>query len=233
MAGLFPRSALAAALCAILAIAGCVPVGPVTVVQPGAMRPNAVTVPQTAGNRSSGVTFVGGPLAAAYNSSRPPTAEASGQGAELAFARQVLSEVQVISIRQNREYCGYIGLNAANQLISTPPVAGNEASCLLPDVPAGMTLLASFHTHSTYSPIYASEWPTTQDMRSDQQNGIDGYISTPGGRLWYTDTDTMTVREICGRGCLPQDPNYRAQADGPLQPVMSFDRLQRFENGLL
>jgi hypothetical protein len=94
-----------------------------------------------------------------------------------------------------------------------------------------MTLLASFHTHGTYSPYYASEFPTVTDMMSDAAEDIDGYISTPGGRLWYVDTDTMTVRQLCGRGCLPQDPNYRPEDDGPLRPVFTIADLRRFEQG--
>jgi hypothetical protein len=145
-------------------------------------------------------------------------AEATGAGAERGYAAALLAELQLLSFAGNREYCGYIGLDAAGRLASTPPVAGTEASCSLPRVPAGLTLLASFHTHGTYSPRYASEWPTTQDVETDASDSIDGYISTPGGRLWYVDTDTMTVRDLCGRGCLPQDPNYVADDDGPCAP---------------
>ncbi len=95
-----------------------------------------------------------------------------------------------------------------------------------------MRLVASFHTHGSYSPYYASEWPTTQDVLTDASTGIDGYIATPGGRLWHVDTDTMTVRDLCGRGCLPQDPRYVASEDGPLRPTLTFRQLQAWERGL-
>jgi hypothetical protein len=158
-----------------------------------------------------------------------PTAEATGTGAELAFARQILTELQHRSFAGQREYCGYLGLDPQGRLIATPFSPGAEASCPLPRVPPGMTVLASFHTHGAYSPWFASEWPTTQDMATDAADGIDGYISTPGGRLWYVDSDRMTVRLICGPGCLPQDPDYRPEHDGPLRPVMTYGDLLAWE----
>ncbi|EPX86350.1 hypothetical protein ruthe_01165 [Rubellimicrobium thermophilum DSM 16684] len=172
-----------------------------------------------------------GVLHAAPRSARRgfPTAEATASGTELAFVRDLMASLQPLSFAGNREYCGYIGHDPAGRLMHTPPVAGAEASCPLPPIPQGMTVIASYHTHGTYSPWYASEWPTTQDVNTDAADGIDGYIATPGGRLWHVDTDTMTVRQICGRGCLPQDPNYRPEDDGPLRPVMTYDQLLAWE----
>lgn len=160
-----------------------------------------------------------------------PVAESTGSGAELAAVTAILTDLQIASFAANAEHCGYIGLDPAGRIMQSDISRGTEDSCLLPYLPAGMTVLASFHTHGTYSPYYASEWPTTADMLTDAADGIDGYISTPGGRLWYVDTDTMTVREFCGRGCLPQDPRYRPAEDGPLRPVMTLEDLRRWENG--
>lgn len=160
-----------------------------------------------------------------------PVAEATGSGAERATATRILTDLQAASFAANAEHCGYLGLDPAGRLTTSPINRGSEDSCYLPAVPAGMTVLASFHTHGTYSPYYASEWPTTADMLTDAADGIDGYISTPGGRLWHVDTDTMTVRLLCGPGCLPQDPFYEPRDDGPLRPVMSYDDLARFESG--
>lgn len=160
-----------------------------------------------------------------------PVAESDPRGAELAFVTAILRDLNPRSIRANRELCGYIGLDRRGELVATPVSAGSEASCPLPPVPRGMTLLASFHTHGTYSPYYASEWPTTQDLLTDAADGIDGYIATPGGRLWHADSDTLTVRLLCGRGCLPQDPAYVAAEDGPLRPLMSLAYLAAWERG--
>ena len=159
-----------------------------------------------------------------------PVAEATAQGEELAYVGAILAELQRRSFAENREYCGYVGLDDFGQLVTTPVVPGGEASCPLPNVPAGVRLVASFHTHGTYSPYYASEWPTTQDVATDASDGIDGYIATPAGRLWHVDTDTMTARQLCGRGCLPQDPNYVAAEDGPLRRDMTYQELLIWEN---
>jgi hypothetical protein len=158
------------------------------------------------------------------------TSESTGSGPERAAITEILTDLQYTSFAVNAEHCGYVGLDRAGQIMVSAINRGTEASCLMPTPPPGMTLLASFHTHGTYSPYYASEFPTTDDMLTDAADGIDGYISTPGGRLWYVDTDTMTVRLLCGPGCLPQDPDYRTDADGPLRPVMTLADLRRWEN---
>ena len=165
-----------------------------------------------------------------YPSRGIPVAEATASGAELRYVGGILTHLQRQSFAQNREYCGYIGFDPMGRWMATPVTQGNEASCPLPEIPAGMRLVASFHTHGTYSPYYASEWPTTQDMATDASDDIDGYIATPGGRLWHVDTDTMTVHELCGRGCLPQDPNYVAAEDGPLRRTMSYQELFIWES---
>jgi hypothetical protein len=157
-------------------------------------------------------------------------AQSTGTGAELAAVTDILTDLQYASFAVNAEHCGYIGLDRSGEIMVSPINRGTEDSCTMPQPPSGMTLLASFHTHGTYSPYYASEFPTTNDMLTDAAENIDGYISTPGGRLWYVDTDTMTVRLLCDRGCLPQDPAYRPDADGPLRPVMTYDYLRRWEN---
>lgn len=225
-------SGLAAA--SLLALAACGPGGPMTGPY-GAIgpRPEPATAPEGASQTLSLSGTVPPQVTAMAPRPRPAVAEATGAGAERAYAAGILRELQPVSFRENREYCGYIGRDPAGRLMRTPFSAGIEAGCALPPIPVGMTVLASFHTHSTYSPLYASEFPTTQDMRSDATLGVDGYIATPGGRLWFVDTDTMTVRQLCGRGCLPQDPNYRPDDDGPLRPVFRFEELVRFENGLL
>ncbi len=161
----------------------------------------------------------------------PVTAPSSPTGAELAAVTDILTDLQRVSFAANAEHCGYIGRDSGGSIVVTDINRGTEASCNLPEIPSSMAVVASFHTHSTYSPEYASEWPTATDMMSDAAFGIGGYISTPGGRLWYVDTQSMTVRELCGRGCLPQDPDYRPQDDGPLRPVMTLADLQRWENG--
>lgn len=162
--------------------------------------------------------------------SRSGPLESQPTGDELTFVTALLTDMQRSSFARNREACGYIGRDAQGRMMASRINIGDEASCYLPALPQGMRPLASVHTHGRYSPYYASEFPTVQDMTTDAEDGIDGYISTPGGRLWYVDTDTMTVRQLCGRGCLPQDPRYRPEDDGPVRNIFTLRDLQRWEN---
>ena len=150
------------------------------------------------------------------------TGEATGSGEELAFVKAIFAEIQPRSIAVNREICGYLGRDRFGQLVHTDHIEGEEASCGLPDWPRKMTVLASYHTHSTYSEEFDSEMPSDLDLRSDLARGIDGYIATPGGRLWYVDTDARRVRQICAIGCLYQDPNFRAAPKGSVKASYSF-----------
>jgi hypothetical protein len=223
------------AILALAALAACVappdPSGSRPFRAPGdPVDPNAVLVPVLSPAAAAERILSAAPRLAP--SRGIPTAESDPTGDELAFVGAILSELQLRSFAENREYCGYIGLDAGDTLVATPAMPGSEAMCPLPPVPRDVRLVASFHTHGTYSPLYASEWPTTQDMVTDASDDIDGYISTPGGRLWHVDSDTMTARELCGRGCLPQDPAYIAAEDGPLRPVLTYRDLLAWELGL-
>lgn len=228
---------VAALSLALAALAACAPV-------PTPGPTGRVTLPDGASPGASNTAIVGSRLgaplpapersAAMMGMAAPAafrTAEATQSATELDFVASVLADMQVRSFTANRELCGYVGTDPSGTYVTTPISVGSEASCQLPVVPRDMTVIASIHTHSTYSPLYASEWPTTQDVMTDRSDGIDGYISTPGGRLWHVDTDSMTVREVCGRGCLPSDPRYRPEEDGPIRPVMAYADLVRWERG--
>lgn len=183
--------------------------------------------PGTTGGGGEGIA---GWLARVGKTDLPPVVESTGSGEELAFVKSVLTDLQRLSFAENREYCGYLGVDRAGRYATTLISEGAESSCPLPVVPPGLSLVASFHTHGAYSPDYASEWPTAQDMETDRSYGVDGYISTPGGRLWHVDTDTMTATEVCGRRCLPQDRRYVASEDGPLLPVLTYGQIAAWES---
>jgi hypothetical protein len=53
-------------------------------------------------------------------------------------------------------------------------------------------------------------------MEGDADEGIDGYVATPGGRLWYIDTVDMVASQLCGIGCLPRDPKFVAGQNGEI-----------------
>lgn len=205
-------------------------------VVPDRAIPGAASVPRLGGLSPSVTTLSPSPyggqdqfVSAAAPANRPGRIESNPTGEELAFVTGLLTRMQLQSYASGTETCGYVGRDGAGRMMATAINIGDEASCYLPQIPGGMQVLASVHTHGTYSPVYASEFPTVQDMQTDAQDGIDGYISTPGGRLWHVDSDTMTVRQLCGRGCLPQDPHYRPEDDGPVMAAYTLRELQAWE----
>lgn len=145
--------------------------------------------------------------------------------AESALARAVLSQLQPLSIAENREYCGYLGLDDAGRLVASAATPGDESSCLADD-PANITVItASYHTHAAYSPDYDSEIPSGDDVEGDEAEGIDGYVSTPGGRFWYIDTTDDVLSQLCGIGCLPSDPAFVPGDFGPIAQSYTFQEL--------
>lgn len=144
---------------------------------------------------------------------------------ELALVKSVFEQLNPISIRDKVEYCGYIGMNAEGALIASPPTRGDEGSCMSDDPTEIEVITASYHTHGQYSPDYFNEVPSGDDMEGDESEGIDGWVATPGGRLWYIDTDEMVTSQICGIGCLPSDPDFVQGDMGRIDPSYSYDQL--------
>jgi len=143
------------------------------------------------------------------------------------FARDFLNTIQAASIRDRAEYCGYIFLNAAGQLDATLPRRGTFASCEMPAPQPRRGIIASYHTHGAFDRGYDNEVPSTLDLQSDFQFGMDGYVSTPGGRVWLVDVQTRSTRQICGRGCVISDPNYRDTGDANIRTSYSLPALRQ------
>lgn len=53
------------------------------------------------------------------------------------------------------------------------------------------------------------EVPSLEDMIGDIEEGIDGYIETPGGRLWFNDARARRVTLLCGSECVASDRWFR------------------------
>ena len=144
---------------------------------------------------------------------------------ESALAKTVLSAIQPTSIAENVEYCGVIGLDEDGRLIASKPTRGEEGSCLS-DEPRNIVIeTASYHTHGGYSADYVNEVPSVDDIEGDMADGVDGYIATPGGRLWYNDTEAEEIFQICGLGCLPSDPLFIQGSDGTIYNSYSYSEL--------
>ena len=150
---------------------------------------------------------------------------AAQDGAELALAKRVLAELNPVSIRDNREYCGYIGFDDDGRLAFSQPARGDLESCEPNDPDELAVIVASYHTHAAYSPDYYNELPSGEDVEGDEAEGIDGYVATPGGRLWYIDTEEMVISQICGIGCLPKDPDFVAGDLGIIAQSYEYDEL--------
>lgn len=133
------------------------------------------------------------------------------------FAADHLNRVQMLSIADGVEYCGLFGIDASGRLAATPPKRGLADSCDPPEVgPSEFDVLASYHTHGSFDPDADSEVPSVSDLEADIAEGIDGYIATPGGRLWLNDMEAEVAFQLCGRGCLTADPDFfECPADRP------------------
>ncbi len=149
---------------------------------------------------------------------------------EIAVAKATLSALQSLSFDNNREYCGYLGYDAQESLIATPATRGAQDECAYEGPEDGYVLVLSYHTHGRFSTDFAAEVPSVTDIEADEDEGIDGFVSTPGGRLWYVDTTDMIVRQICGLGCLPQDPRFIEGDAGPIEESYTYQELMLYES---
>lgn len=144
-----------------------------------------------------------------------PAPQALAQdAAEVAFVKAFFKQLQAVSIRENREYCGYFGFDSNGDMVATKPKRGRQDSCEAPEPPAEWDLFASYHTHGAYHIDADTEVPSEGDMRADAEEEVDGYIATPGGRLWFIDTSGPVVRArmLCGRNCLVSDRTFQDDA---------------------
>ena len=136
--------------------------------------------------------------------------------AEVVFITAELNALQPRSIAENREFCGYLGLNPAGDFAISPPKRGSLDGCTPNDPPASLQLIASYHTHAAYSYDYDSETPSPDDLMGDIAEGVDGYIATPGGRVWFNDAAARTAILLCDLNCIFADPHFQPD---PYYPV--------------
>lgn len=142
------------------------------------------------------------------------------------FARVTLDSMQARSFAQNVELCAIIFEDSTGNLGASEPMAGDEATCDLRffDKP-GMAPVASIHTHGAFSQDYDSEVPSLIDLEGDIDSQFDGYVSTPGGRLWRNDWQQERAVLVCGKGCLKQDPGYRPCSEDAIASAYTLPQL--------
>lgn len=137
-----------------------------------------------------------------------PLASRAQSAEEIAFARDFLGRMQILTVVENREYCGWFGRDPQGRIRATRPNRGKYNSCMLPNEPP-LRIIASYHSHAAFDPDSINEIPSLQDLTTDIAMERNSFIATPGGRLWFSDHRAQKVRQICGVGCLPQDPAFR------------------------
>ncbi|WP_458792365.1 DUF4329 domain-containing protein [Yoonia sp. MH D7] len=151
-------------------------------------------------------------------------AVAAQDAVELEIAREILTELQLKSFEKQREYCGYIGYDETGVMVATPAVAGTHDGCTAP-FPRNVAVTASYHTHGDYDDGYFNEIPSDIDMEGDRAFYLNGYVATPGGRLWYIDSRLMVARQVCGIACLPVSDGFRKETNGEIAESYTYDAL--------
>lgn len=148
-------------------------------------------------------------------------------------AETALTKAQALSLRNNREYCGYIAFDDRGQLRFTAPLKGEVESCEPPYVADEWELVASYHTHGAIDPDepdFTFELPSSDDIRADIDEDIDGFLATPGGRFWFIDTIEEVVFQIGGIGYFRKDENFTPDVGCEPWEEHSFDEIYRMED---
>ena len=139
------------------------------------------------------------------------------------YAIDFLGSIQADSIADRAEYCGYF-YTTPGGIAATEPNRGTKASCRFGAPPP--TTVATWHTHGAYDEGYDNEVPSSQDLRSDFLIRRQGYVSTPGGRVWKTDWVEGETFQLCGRGCVPSDPGWVAEDEGRIRRAYTLSDLE-------
>ena len=125
------------------------------------------------------------------------------------FAIDYLDQVQPRSIRDGVEYCGLFGYDIRGRLSATQARKGKVDSCRPHNEPRGFTVLASYHTHGSFTMDADTEVPSEDDLLGDIQEQIYGYVATPSGRVWFNDWETREAFMLGGKGTISGDPHFR------------------------
>lgn len=144
---------------------------------------------------------------------------------ETEFVTALFMNMNRLSIEYNREVCGFIVINPQGEMESTKASWGTNASCASLPIEPGYRPISSWHTHAAWGEGYDGEVPSTVDVEGDMRMGVNGWVATPGGRLWFIDGRTGNMHQVCGRECLPTDPNFFPEEHGPVQKSYSLDAL--------
>ncbi|GJL82156.1 MAG: hypothetical protein DHS20C01_17900 [marine bacterium B5-7] len=110
--------------------------------------------------------------------------------------RTILNSINPTSVRQNREFGGWVYRNGDGTYGFTRPVAGTIDSVDIGPksvVPGGTLATASYHTHGGPDPRYDNEHFSSADIMSDTIQQVDGYLGTPAGRFLHHDLESRSI----------------------------------------
>jgi len=143
-----------------------------------------------------------GIAAAVGSSSGNGDSQPGGFEAQHGAARDVLNRINPTSVRENREYGGWVYRSLDGSFASTNPVRGQLASVNigspLTSVPASTVATASYHTHGGPDPRFVNEQFSPQDIAVDKAQRVDGYLGTPAGSFQYHNYRTGAIT-VLGR----------------------------------
>ncbi|MFT6273304.1 MAG: hypothetical protein ACI9AQ_000091 [Dinoroseobacter sp.] len=151
----------------------------------------------------------------------PASAQSVG---EYKFVVHLMNRLQGPSFAQSREYCGYV-VRGAHGKITTGQISPGTTDGCGPIRPDEGEVLSNFHTHGGYTEVHYNEVPSVQDLRGDVATQTNGWVATPGGRLWFNDWQRGSARQMCGVGCLQKDPIFVLGARGKVELVYTLDKL--------
>lgn len=213
------------ALIAALTLTACTEGQNVVVYAPGSANSPA-TAAGTGGFNGNTLTPINTAASAPAVPVAPPTNMPSdAQAAQ--FARAFLNTIQPESVARRAEMCGYFYIDDAGNIAATEPRIGSFAGCDMPVPRQSQNIFASYHTHSAFAPGYDNEVPSAQDLMSDFEFHIDGYVSTPGGRVWHVDYSSQETRQVCGLSCVYMDPGFRPVGEAQIRASYTVPALQQ------
>jgi len=145
---------------------------------------------------------------------------------EAELVQAMFRSINAQSITYDREVCGHILRGPDGRLEVGKVSWGGPASCAMTPPAAGYQVVSSWHTHAAWAEGYDNELPSLIDVEGDMSQGIDGWLATPGGRLWYINGQTGEIHQYCGAECLPFDPDAQMDARGPVDKHYTLSELR-------
>lgn len=146
---------------------------------------------------------------------------------ELEFMKEFFNTIQQRTFDNNREYCGYLMIDSEGYYVTSKPKKGQQDACMANEPPIGFDILASYHTHGAFSIDADSELPSSTDLQADVAEQVDGWIATPGGRIWFNDSLTGISEMACGRDCIMSDPKFDADMLEPVKNTYTVETISQ------